>query len=262
MNASDNPAAAPGEIRTLLERREQLHQWLERLRSVDEGVPSRIAERVRADYTGRLEQLTEELSRHAESLESELAQLRTESDRAERVAADAADALAEMRLRHRIGELDDAAWEERRPGLEQAASGATDALGASRQAVGRLAELVGEIGTVRQSPAVSEPEPAGEDTRPREAPTNEPEAATDDDAGPADLPYLLDPEEATVEDPGAPGDDLAFLEELDRAIAASIGGTPAEAADGSAVPQTVACRECGSANDAQAWYCEICGSEI
>lgn len=84
-------------------------------------------------------------------------------------------------------------------------------------------------------------------------------------------------------------DDLAFLEELDRAIsggAASGGGqTPPPTqlpghftgGSGDALGQTAAepppesekksgeallCKECGAINEPQAWYCEICGSEL
>jgi ribosomal protein L40E len=85
-------------------------------------------------------------------------------------------------------------------------------------------------------------------------------------------------------------DDLAFLEELDRAIsggAASGGGgqTPPPTqlpgnftgGSGDAVGPPAAeppaegekksgeallCKECGAINEPQAWYCEICGSEL
>lgn len=68
------------------------------------------------------------------------------------------------------------------------------------------------------------------------------------------------------------GDDgLAFLEELDRAIAAAGGavespssGTRRGNGHGSAATaqEVRYCRACGSDNDIRAWYCEICGEEL
>jgi hypothetical protein len=89
---------------------------------------------------------------------------------------------------------------------------------------------------------------------------------------------------ASAEAPGAGGadlgeDDLAFLEELDRAISSSPAPAPAPAAapsapegPGAAPPaaapgtgakaEPLLCKECGAINEPHAWYCEICGSEL
>jgi hypothetical protein len=104
-----------------------------------------------------------------------------------------------------------------------------------------------------------------------------PAPAVEEDAG---LDFLRDIEESarTPEPPTGDlgADDLAFLEELDRAIGAppaSIGGgaTPAPPA---AVPppatapgapgraEPLLCKECGAINEPHSWYCEICGSEL
>lgn len=250
-------ADTPDEIRELLQQRDRVREWLDRLRSVDTDVPGRIAERVRADYTARLERLTEDLGRHAAALEQQLAELREAQQRAEDAAAEAEDALLEARLRHQLGEITPEQWEERQPGLEQATRDAEAGMERARAAAGSLAELVGEIGAGQRLPEPPEPpEPSPVEDIPwlavEEPPTRE------------DFALLGGMEDATVEEAPAPEADMAFLEELDRAIAASTrsgGRAEAPEAEGSA-PPVVACRECGSANDAQAWYCEICGSEL
>ena len=108
-------------------------------------------------------------------------------------------------------------------------------------------------------------------------------AAADDDLG-VDLSWLEDVEQVstTVDlSGGAPApadtedssaDDLAFLEELDRAISAS--PTAGQAGSPSApLPDPdrtldpdragmLLCKECGAINEPQLWYCEICGSEL
>ncbi|HEX6909993.1 MAG TPA: hypothetical protein VF142_06350 [Longimicrobium sp.] len=99
-----------------------------------------------------------------------------------------------------------------------------------------------------------------------------------------DLPWLEGIDEAArgwtppAADLGA--DDLAFLEELDRAIGSSAasggaksstpppaqpaGTPPAAPASGSggARAEPLLCKECGAINEPHSWYCEICGSEL
>jgi hypothetical protein len=70
-------------------------------------------------------------------------------------------------------------------------------------------------------------------------------------------------------------DDLAFLEELDRAIAGNTPPPPAPPAAGggkatdlptqpagSTPAGRLICKECGAPNEPHAWYCEVCGSEL
>ncbi|HEU0078721.1 MAG TPA: Ran-binding zinc finger domain-containing protein [Longimicrobiaceae bacterium] len=110
-------------------------------------------------------------------------------------------------------------------------------------------------------------------------------AAADDDLG-VDLSWLEDVEQvsttvdlsggaaagAPADEEDSSADDLAFLEELDRAISASPAagqaGSPSAAApdpDRTLDPDRAGmllCKECGAINEPQLWYCEICGSEL
>ena len=67
-------------------------------------------------------------------------------------------------------------------------------------------------------------------------------------------------------DPAPAGDDdYAFLEELDRAIAATAptGASSEEEADAETRPQPgLKCPECGYSNDPAAWYCGVCGVDL
>ncbi|HEX8392384.1 MAG TPA: hypothetical protein VF665_08525 [Longimicrobium sp.] len=101
--------------------------------------------------------------------------------------------------------------------------------------------------------------------------------AAEEDNG---LDFLRDIENSvrTPEPPAADlgADDLAFLEELDRAIggpapasapaaAASTPTPPAAstpATGASARAEPLLCKECGAINEPHSWYCEICGSEL
>jgi hypothetical protein len=109
-------------------------------------------------------------------------------------------------------------------------------------------------------------------------------AAADDDLG-VDLSWLEDVEQvstgvglsgggaaAPADEDDSSADDLAFLEELDRAISASPAaggaGSPSAAMpdpDRTLDPDRAGmllCKECGAINEPQLWYCEICGSEL
>jgi len=377
-----NPAnAAADGVQELVRQREQLRAWIAKLDEVQTGAPSRVAERVRADYEERLRRVTDELSAHGEEIQRALEEQRRELAAAEERRAHAADALEETRLRHLIGELDEGAWDQARLPLEAEAAAADEAVARAQGEVERLAALSGDVAG-GATPGAEDPEaaPAAEAAPEADAsdeaqesiiipPDEEPEAPVSGDdlaawiteveaevtssesiapreadaegwdplanefgggqASPAtqpgdaarDLPWLgslegsaprWDAGPAEGEDelaflenletpaPAAEGaapaaeladDDLAFLEELDRAISGGAQRPAAPAApqaetpglsgsfaggsgDGPGAPpadlteeqpkrgEALLCKECGAINEPQAWYCEICGSEL
>ncbi|HYW08692.1 MAG TPA: hypothetical protein VE913_17150, partial [Longimicrobium sp.] len=80
-----------------------------------------------------------------------------------------------------------------------------------------------------------------------------------------DLEKSPQPEQPAADDLAK--DDLAFLEELDRAISGSPAATPPPpAGESNARPKLgggpLLCKECGALNEPHSWYCEICGSEL
>lgn len=298
-----------GAVGSLLEQRAQLQGWLARLDELSADVPNRVAERVRGDYTERLRGVTDGLAGHREVITREMDSFRGQLADAEARYAASADALEEARLRYQIGELDWDTWATRRPELEAAVDEADGATGVARQNVDRLRELLDEIEGARAAavPAKSAatpappaparspaPEPPKAETV-KKAPKAEavkPEAAVAEPAkpepakpepvktpakpkstpAPAPTPAVepAKPVQAAKVEPGVGNDDLEFLEELDRAIAAS-NRSPAAASDSTLEePQTAAvagaglltCKECGSTNDPQSWYCEVCGVEL
>lgn len=367
-------------VHELVRQRDQLRAWIAKLDEVQSAAPSRVTERVRADYQDRLRRVTDDLSAHGEEIRRGLDEVRGQLAQAEERRTHAADALEETRLRHLIGELDEGAWNQARQPLEAKAGAAEQAVEHARAEVERLSTLAGEIdagarqeapepappaaagdsgdgGGVAQAeaPAPSAHEPAegaaradeedggpvsGEDLAawiteveaeattttpaPPPAPSDETTAEGWDpfanefgggQASPAtqpgdaepELPWLDALEQSTPAaadddlafldnlDTPAPAaeeapagdlaeDDLAFLEELDRAIsggaarpaapAPSLGGdfsggsgdamgpAPAEGEGQRKQGEALLCKECGAINEPQAWYCEICGSEL
>lgn len=267
--ATDGSAVAD-----LLARRAQIQTWLERLDELQEDAPGRVSARVRADYEQRLQATLDALSSHGEAIRSEHAQLRQQLDAAGERYETVLDALAEAQLRFRIGELEESEWDLRRPELEAEVQEAASAREALAGEVARLDELLQQM----------DPAPSGTTTTalvhtPAAEEAEESEAAPwEDDAYAEPLPELQDNpdepagtalqaevvgiDEAPPSRPvGDSPDDFAFLEELDRAIAASVPTGDEQPGDATR-PVGVKCPDCGYTNDAAAWYCGVCGVDL
>jgi ribosomal protein L40E len=316
-----NPTHAA--TRSLVDQRAQLQGWLDRLESHGAEMPDHVVQRVREDYLQRLQRVTEELGQHLGVLRQDLERTSEELAAADARHTAATDSLAELRLRHLIGELTDEEWSRRRPELERGQADADAARESLAAEADRLRELVASVEAAAPAGRDEEDDPgraqrdemgyvdstlsgepdaraddldatvdgifAGWSVEPgddgEELPWLEVEAAADPGAsapGPEaepfdELEFLRDVastepgtgKDAETEPVADAGDDIAFLEELDRAIAASSppaareGGEPAaEAADAQPAKATLVCKECGATNDTRAWYCEICGMEL
>lgn len=293
-------------VHALVQQREQLRGWIARLDEVGTGAPPRVAERIRRDYGERLERVTAALGEHREEIGRSLEAMRAELREAEERETLAGEAREEMRIRHLIGELGDAEWETQRGRLDvevASAEAETRRLNAEVERLAALStEVSGESTSVATAFASAAEEPTEEAPR---SPAAEPAPPAADEWVPfggaaettqeaeGDLPWLETPERAAdswspgasggdglefLNDLGAPAtpppsdlaeDDLAFLEELDRAISgAPTPSRPATPPAGDAAPAPgtsggpLLCKECGAINEPHSWYCEICGSEL
>ncbi|HST58544.1 MAG TPA: hypothetical protein VLK84_07650 [Longimicrobium sp.] len=141
--SDSNPAGAT--VPDLIRLREQLTGWIARLDEVGPQASSRVAERVRADYVDRLRRVNEDLAAHRGEIEADLARFRAALAEAEALRGRAADELDELSLRHLIGELDQAAWDEARPDLERRVGDADDAVARARAEVDHLQQLATDI---------------------------------------------------------------------------------------------------------------------
>lgn len=253
-------ASAVSSVNELLARRAQVMDWLGRLEEVRDAESERVVDRVRADYEERLRKVVRELSAHLESLHAELSAARERRREAESRFREAEDALHEARLRHRIGELSAEAWEARRPGLE----GAVGEVAAEREAavaeVRRLEEVLSQIDSGVLVPPVPDEDP---DATLAEAllAVETPRPAARPAAETATLGF-----EEVLPEPAALDDGLEFLEELDRALAASTED-PEEEEEAGEEEDTrpgkgTKCPECGYTNDVEAWYCGVCGIDL
>ncbi|MBB4635135.1 zinc finger Ran-binding domain-containing protein [Longimicrobium terrae] len=163
-----NPGASP--VHDLIRQREQLNGWIARLDEVGGRASTHVTQRVRADYADRLRRVTEDLSSHRGEIEADLERNRGLLQEAEERRGHLADEMDEVQLRHLIGELDEAAWDAQRPGLESAVAEAGDAVAHARSEVERLQTLAADIAGAESAMAAPSPAPAVADAPPPAVP--------------------------------------------------------------------------------------------
>ncbi len=282
-----SPDAAP--VSQLLERRDQVQGWLTRLDELASECAAHVAARVRADYEGRLSTFLAELGTHLDTIREDAARVRADLDAASARHVDAVDSLDEVRLRYRIGEVEEERWEERRVVLEEEVASAAAARDAAAAELQRLEELVAQIETSTGTPparihdlaisavAVSELAAEGDDGEDDVIDIAELEAAAPSDEETVPEPHLslsqLDYPWEIPSAAGAAGEDgeeggtpTDFLEDLDRALNGEADGDAAftltEAELDTRPKPGVKCPDCGYTNDPQAWYCGVCGADL
>ena len=231
---NDSPEAELAQVRALDEERRRYEQWLTQLEGRRGSAPEHVLQRVRADYEGRLRDVMQRLSQHADMLRTEVA------DRAREVAAlrDAErqrqDERAEAELRATVGELSEQQWQE----IAHRSQIELQELGERR----RVAEA--ELSRLDQVLAMSgheRPPGAARDSGER-MPPQESERLVHFDGGAA----------AQAQRAAAPST---------RAAAPAASDGPRDA-DAGGQAKTLRCGECGTMNYPTEWYCERCGGEL
>lgn len=112
---SDTPQDL-AQVEKLLAERDALHGWLAKLDATGDRTPAAVRERVRADYQERLDEVGGQLASHGDTLERKLAEDQSEHDHLSARMQAAREALAEVELRHTVGEFDDQRFESERAG--------------------------------------------------------------------------------------------------------------------------------------------------
>ncbi|HET8656541.1 MAG TPA: hypothetical protein VFL93_13560 [Longimicrobiaceae bacterium] len=217
-------------VAELLERRARVQAWLTRLDELGSDAESRIVERVRGDYEQRLASVMAQLAHHEDTLRVQREEFRERLQQAVDEQGAVSDALQEARLRNLIGELTDDEWADRRPALETRLADAERVRGDAEGELTRLEELLRQI---EGHGAPREEQPA--------APAEEP------------APTLVAPPE-----PEESPDSFAVLGEVD--LVTTDAGISAE--PDTRPPPGIKCPDCGYMNDANAWYCGVCGVDL
>jgi hypothetical protein len=263
------------EVLDLLQRRATVQSWLVRLDEQRGSVSDRVLERVRADYERRLRDTLDSLASHRRAIQDELERATSRLVAAEEEHEDAVDQLEEARLRNLIGEIDDPAWEDREPVLDETVREARDREAEVRAETERLRDLLEQLDD-REPGSGAEPIFALEAT------------ATDLDSRPdvelgeegeGDEFVAETPEPTSVISAATPEprgrvisreESDAFLQEIDRSLSgapetqepsAADEGTSETEEDTSPKPG-LKCAECGYTNDLSAWFCGVCGADV
>ncbi len=236
---SSKSAAA---IERLLEERRQYEAWLARINASADSAPEHVRTRVKADYDARLKAVLEELKSHAEAARQLIAQRKETLAELQKKEKLTAERLAEMELRHEVGEYDEGQWAQVHKDALADLGAVRDELMDLERDLTRLHEL-DELVKAKPAPARSAvPPPAEKPPARRKTPFDELaflKTVGDEDKNPSPrrasgAQYQID-EEATLDVP--------------------------ENAD-APVEKTLKCRACGTMNLSTEWYCESCGGEL
>jgi outer membrane biosynthesis protein TonB len=281
-------------LRALIAERQQYEQWLSALDAKKEGTPEHVFERVRNDYSSRLDRVVGEIRGHAEELQLSISAL---SSRLVEVARDEdtrREALQEAELRAAVGEYEPDQWNQ----LKADAESSLEKIASDRKS---LDDQLSELRAIQKlseagGPAADAPQPV-EAPVAAKAPETEipiepiPEPVPVEAASPAPEPEPPPParpeartehrteqraEPTPMQTP--PGERLPLAQPVAEAASSVAnaasrprtksppGGVAAVRSKSEAVrpdsAKTLKCPECGTPNYPTEWYCERCGGEL
>jgi hypothetical protein len=286
------------ELNALLEERTRYERWLAQLDAKREQTPVHVFERVRTDYTSRLDQVMGRLRSHGEGLQNTAATLEERTTALSAEESQRRDARAEIELRSMVGEYD-----QERANAELTACDAdiqrleSERITATSE-LKRLQEILGLVSqpVVRAVPAA----PAAPASRPLGGPAPRAESDSTIDelaflnslverpepaapaATQASAPRRHQPPPprrqlpAPAPPPRVPSGDIPLVTSLGTSAKEEpqeaarepqtmrqTAGTPAFL-KGMPTEQvkTLKCQECGTMNYPTEWYCERCGGEL
>ncbi len=128
-------------VESLLADREAMRGWIERLDDAGSTIPATVRARVRADYTKRLDGVTDRLREHADTIAAKLVDDRDEHAELLAQATAAGDALAEAELRFAVGEYDQERYDSERTSHASDVETYDLSLGAVAERISRLEDV-------------------------------------------------------------------------------------------------------------------------
>ena len=241
---NDSPEAELAQVRALDEERRRYEQWLAQLETRRGATPEHVLQRVRADYEGRLRDVMQRLSQHAEMLRNEVAERAREVAALRDAERQRQDERAEAELRASVGELSEPQWQE----IAGRADVELRDLGERRRTaeaeLSRLDQVLAMSGHEgKAGPARGEPRDVDRVVQ------FEGDRLAQQDGG---VTTPRGGREAIGAAGAAPG----------RAAVAPPAAEPGRDADGVGQQKTLRCGECGTMNYPTEWYCERCGGEL
>src|SRR3990172_7116024 len=139
-------------VEQLLAERDALHGWLQRLDAATVATSAVVRERVRRDYQQQLDRVADDLRKHVDAIAKKLAEDQTEHDELSGRTEASREQLAEVELRHAVGEFSPERYEaDRKRHLSD-----IETFELSLAAVtGRIQQMDEVLALVRRVPATS-----------------------------------------------------------------------------------------------------------
>lgn len=270
-------------IKKLLDERNTVTGWLDRLSKAGDDTPDAVRTKVREDYEQRLEAVAKQLCGFTGELQGALKQQKKKHIELFDKETAAETRLAEAKLRHSVGELDDQQWNETRSEIEAELESAREERTGVGEELARLEEVLAAIGDLPDADdGADEDDATEEESAPDLAPTpTKKQAAT---------PKSARKQVRKGRRGSKSFDEMEFLQSLGdgksqgqgqkRRAGASFKPAAGQTSDppspassdersspepGTQHPasrKTLKCAGCGALNVPTEWYCENCGAEL
>ena len=276
------PQKSSEDVEKLLNERQAVTEWLERLALTGDDASDEVRSKVREDYETRLAAASKGLQGYADELRSTLSkETKKRNDFLEREQR-AEGRLAEAKLRHAVGEYEDSQWNEIHSEILGELVKVREGLKAAGKEIDRLEDVLSSIDRrptedqeepekERVSIAEIEPEPdgagvAGGGAEKESKPAGRTSGQTD---AFDDLAFL---KKVAPEAAGKKRRSGAMFKPFEGAgTAADKPGSTVTApeeklqvgpVEDPTAKKTLKCQECGAMNRPTEWYCESCGAEL
>lgn len=257
-------AKSTAEIQRLLTEKQQIEQWLERLKMAADKTPHHVRDRVAGDYEKRLHGVVEELQGYRDELATGLQRQLSKREELRKQEGEAAERLAEAELRHTVGEYDESRWTELKTGILESLVEIREGLKGVDSEIKTLESVVSllEPGQGAVGAFGDEDEDQGE---PAGVLAGDDGTGDEGDHPPADafdeLAFL---KSVTAENAAAPAPEgePSFTAAMAEDAMPQPAPNPPRPSARTASKKTLKCVECGTMNLPTEWYCERCGAEL
>ncbi len=268
---------AQPDLKTLLEERQTVTQWLARLSQADDGASDLVRSKVRDDYDTRLAAVSKQLEGFADELRATLSKETAKQASLSKKGDSADTRLGEAKLRHAVGEYDDDRWNKIRSEIQGESENARKELKVVEVEVARLKDVLSSIDKTPEDDRVSlaelEPDSLGDEgeleiIQPKDAtkkkrPSGQTEAFDELEFLKKVAPEGTRRRSGASFQPSVPDDLPELTPEPPEATATASEEIPEIIPeDDDEVRKTLKCVECGVMNRPTEWYCESCGAEL
>lgn len=289
-NRHMTPAGGPSPldaVRQLLSERAKFEKWLSDLEAKKETTPKHVFDRVKGDYSGRLQGVLDKLKEHSSAMSQHAATLTRKLEQLTESEQGILDSRAESELRAEVGELSQVDWDRISKKLEKDLAKIKQDQQLVSSDLNDLRELLGAFDAQAPAPGSTPPAaptaPTDQAPAPAAAQGNVDELAflksvigttPAEPASVADQPVAEAPKPATpparpsgeklVETP-PPGPVIRPKTGGEEPLAMHVTGSNPIVLRSSGVveqPKTLKCAECNAMNYPSEWYCERCGAEL